>query len=113
MCKTIGWILRNFTPRALWYFHSIEGGNSEKFANKGRVAVPKRMNFRKSSRGGEVISILKICNADFGPLTRAFHTGVSGNNGIQVSEIEGVKGRFEYFRKLIRFGTATRPYYYK
>ena len=38
---------------------------------KGRMASPKRMNFRKSSRGG-VISNPKTYVADFGPLDRAF-----------------------------------------
>ena len=40
--------------------------------NKGRMASPKRMNFRKSSRGGGVIFNPKNYIADFGPLNRAF-----------------------------------------
>ena len=40
---------------------------------KGRMEIPKRMFFRKSSkRGGGVISNPKIYIADFGPLNRAF-----------------------------------------
>ena len=39
---------------------------------KGSPARPKRMNFRKSSKGGGVISNPKIYIADFGPLNRAF-----------------------------------------
>ena len=40
---------------------------------KGRITLPKRMNFWKSSkRGGAVISNPKIYVADFGHLNRAF-----------------------------------------
>ena len=39
---------------------------------KGRLPLPKRMNFRKSSkRGGGVIFNPKIYIAKFGPLSRA------------------------------------------
>ena len=46
----------------------------------GRVAVPKRMNFRKSLKGGGVIFNTKNYISDFVPLyralMRAFHTGL-------------------------------------
>ena len=40
--------------------------------SKGRVTVPKRMNFQKSSEGGGVISNPKINIAEFGPLNMTF-----------------------------------------
>ena len=39
---------------------------------KGRMAPPKRMNFRKSSKGWGLISNPKIYIAKFGPFNRAF-----------------------------------------
>ena len=38
--------------------------------HKGRVTLPNRMNFRRSSKGG---GSFKIFIADFGPLLRAFY----------------------------------------
>ena len=49
---------------------------------KGRVSPPKRMNFRKSSRGeGGVIFNPKIYIAKFGPLNRAFFQNENGIKG--------------------------------
>ena len=45
--------------------------NNLSLDHKGRTAPPKRMNFRKNSKGG-IISNPNIYIADFGPLNRAF-----------------------------------------
>ena len=52
------------------------------FDSKGRVALPNRMNFRKSSKGGGHIFNPKIYIPDFGPLYRALKMGFRKNCNI-------------------------------
>ena len=59
--------------------------------NKGRVALPNRMNFWKSSKGGEVIFNLKIYVADFGN----FKQGLLSMKLIQKSSFR-VQGMFSF-----------------
>ena len=76
------WITFDLAWRELfgWGLH-LEGG-------KGRVTVPKRMNFRKSSNGR------------FGPLYRALKRAFQKNCDMIFRKWGGgVKGRLEFFRK--------------
>ena len=79
---------------------------------KGRVRVPKRINFWKSSKGGGggVIFNPKIYVADVGPLYRAFLRRLPKKMQCNFPNISrGVKGRLKLFRKFIRFGILTGP----
>ena len=70
------------------------------------------MNFRKTSKKGgrESFLIQKIYMADFEPTYRAFFGGFPKTIETQFSENGGGGQRpFGIFRKLIRFGTLTRP----
>ena len=52
---------------------STEKVKSDASSTKGRVTLPKRMNFQKNSkRGGGIIFNPKIYVADFGPFNRGF-----------------------------------------
>ena len=70
------------------------------------MAFPKRMNFRKSSKGGGGVVIFdqKIYVADFGPLNRAFTQAFR-----KILQHDFPKIRGELFRKYICFGDTTRP----
>ena len=70
-----------------------------------RMAVPNRMNFWKSSKGRGVIFYPKIHIADFGPL--GLFSGVC--NIIFRKWGGGVKGRLEFLRKFLRFGSGIHP----
>ena len=73
---------------------------------KGRVTVPKQINFRKSSKGGMGVNFNpKIYVGDFGPLNRAFRKKLHHD----FPEIRGGGGAKDgLFQKFIRFGTVTR-----
>ena len=77
------------------------------------MTVPKRMDFRIRSKGRVgVIFNPKIYIADCGHLYRALKGAFQKKNCIMIFRKWGglgVKGRLEFFRKFIRFGTVTRP----
>ena len=58
-----------FSPGSHKFVHSA---HSHTYNVWGRIAIPKRTNFWKSSEGGGVVSNPKIYVAKFGPLNRAF-----------------------------------------
>ena len=61
-------------------------------SNKGRIPLPKRMNFRKSSKGGGgVIFNPKIYVADFCHYRRNFGHEFQKKFATQLSENEGAK----------------------
>ena len=68
-------------------------------------ARPKRMNFRKTSKGGwGVIFITKICVADFGPFYRAFSDVFRKKFATYISEYErGWQGPFGIFPRIKPF----------
>ena len=69
------------------------------------MARPKQISFRKSSKGGaRVIFNPKIYNADFGSLYRAIKKNLEYDFPKMTG---GVKGRLEFFRKFISFGSLT------
>ena len=69
---------------------------------KRRATIPKRMNFRKSSKK----FILHILD-----LIQGFEEGFSGKIELWFSEMRGgeVEGRLEFFWKFIHFDTVIRP----
>ena len=81
----------------------------ERDSNKGRIATPKRMNFRKSSEG--VIFNPKNNFADFCHYRRYFGHEFRKKLQYDFPKMKGggVKGRLELFRKFIRFGVARLP----
>ena len=79
---------------------------------QGQVTVPKRMNFQKSSKGGGMGGHFnpKTYIADFGPLNKIFWPwNLKKKLQFDFPKMRGVKGRLEFSRKFIRFGTVTRP----
>ena len=63
---------------------------------KGRIRLPKRMIFWKTSKGGGVIFNPKKDVADLGPLYRYFQM-FSEKIATYFFENEGVKGRLYFF----------------
>ena len=80
----------------------------ESSASKGRVTVPKRMNFRWSSKGeGGGIFNPKIYIANFGPLNWALKRAFRKKLQYDFPKMRGVKRPLEFFRTFICFGTVT------
>ena len=78
---------------------------------KGRVAPPKQINFQKiSKRRGGPSSIQKFMLQILGLYIKLF-SAFSEEKKLHnfPNMMGGVKARLEYFRKFIRFGSATRP----
>ena len=70
------------------------------------MTLPKRINFRKSSKGGRGIFFNpKIYLTEFGPFNRAFEHEIDKDNATCFSENEGegVKSRLEFFRNFISY----------
>ena len=56
------------------------------------------------------VGLPKIYIADFGPIYRALERAFGEKMQYNFPKIRGgIKGRLEFFRKFVRFGTATRP----
>ena len=96
--------LSNILTHFIFHILKIGSSNLRFVWKKGRMGLPKRINFWKSSKeGGGVIFNPKIYNADFGPLHRALNRAYLETNCKMIFRKwgGGIKGHLEFFRKFI------------